>query len=103
MPPLLVQPLVENAIKHGIDPKEAGGTVRVSVESDANELRINVSDDGDGIASTQSSTGQSSTGGTGLANVRNRLSTLYGPKASLSLRERPSGGVDAELALPRNT
>ena len=103
VPPLLVQPLVENAIKHGIDPKEAGGTVRVSVESDANELRINVSDDGDGIASTQSSTGQSSTGGTGLANVRNRLSTLYGPKASLSLRERPSGGVDAELALPRNT
>ena len=102
VPPLLVQPLVENAIKHGIDPKEDGGTVTVSIERESDTVQIKVADDGAGIGSTHSGSG-SGMGGTGLSNVRNRLSTLYGPHASLSLRERSTGGVIAELSLPRET
>lgn len=96
VPPLLVQPLVENAIKHGIDPKEEGGSIRIVVDADDRQLFITVRDDGIGIDLSSPSSG------TGLANVRHRLSTLYGTSASLSLREGADGGVEALLQIPRS-
>ena len=92
VPPLLLQPLVENGIKHGLEPKVAGGRIEVSARLDAaaGQLVLRVRDTGVGLSGT-------ATGGTrfGMAQVRERLATLYGGSASLTL-------TDAEPADPRD-
>src|SRR5262249_17324865 len=70
VPPLLIQPLVENAVKHGLEPKMQGGSVNVSVRSDADTLLVEVADDGLGFA-------PATTSGLGLSNLRERLAALY--------------------------
>ena len=95
IPPLLVQPLVENAVLHGCEPKAEVGSVAVIVAAHGNgALQICVEDDGVGM---QNATGGA---GTGLANVRERLRAVYGEQANLRLIERPEGGVRAELSIP---
>ena len=94
LPPLIVQPLVENAIKHGIDPKEEGGHINIRAARDGTQLTITVTDNGLGIAGTQPGGT-----GTGLRNVRERLNVLY-EGASLSLEENPLGGVVARIHIP---
>lgn len=96
LPPLLVQPLVENAIRHGLEPKPAGGhlTIRCAREGDA--VAIRVEDDGLGLDGATPTTGH----GLGLANIRQRLDTNYGDRASLELTSHASGGVCARLQLP---
>ncbi len=98
LPPLLVQPLVENAIKHGIEPSEDGGRVDISVSADHDTVTITVSDTGLGI-------GHASSGGTGtgLSNVRERLRALYDGKAALTLTENQPRGMIATVSLPRKT
>ena len=97
MPPLLLQPLVENAIKHGLEPKVAGGCVQVRAERDGAHLVLTVQDDGVGL-------GNQGTQGTrfGLQQVRERLATLYGTGASLTLESAPAGsdGTVAVVRLP---
>jgi signal transduction histidine kinase len=93
MPPLLLQPLVENAIKHGIEPAVAGGEIRVQGELDDGALVLRVSDTGVGMSETAPE-------GVGLANVRARLGSLYGSKGRLTLQRNPVGGTIAELRLP---
>jgi sensor histidine kinase YesM len=90
LPPLLLQPLVENAVKHGIDPSEAGGSVTISVAATDKQLQIIVADTGVGMSS-------SAQAGTGLDNVRQRLRALYGDRASLSVTENKPSGVVVEL------
>jgi sensor histidine kinase YesM len=90
LPPLLLQPLVENAVKHGIDPSEAGGSVTISVATKDKQLQIIVADTGVGMSS-------SAQAGTGLDNVRQRLRALYGDRASLSVTENKPSGVVVEL------
>ncbi len=94
VPPLLLQPLVENCIKHGLEPKVAGGLIEVSARLEASgataegrQLVLRVRDTGVGLADTP-------TAGTrfGMAQVRERLATLYGSNASLTLT-----GVDGDL------
>jgi sensor histidine kinase YesM len=92
-PPMLLQPLVENAIRHGLEPKVAGGRVTVSARRQANSLQIFVSDDGLGFASVPGE-------GIGLANVRARLAAIYGPAARLDLIPETHGGVTVALDLP---
>lgn len=96
LPPLLVQPLVENAIRHGLEPKPAGGhlTIRCAREGDA--VAIRVEDDGLGLDGAAPTTGH----GLGLANIRQRLDANYGDRASLELTAGASGGVCARLQLP---
>ncbi len=97
LPPLLLQPLVENAIQHGLEPAPAGGELRIRAEANSGCLRIEVCDSGLGLReATEVKPGH----GLGLSNVRERLVSAYGNDASLSLCERPEGGVCARLELP---
>jgi signal transduction histidine kinase len=93
VPPLLVQPLVENAIKHGLEPTVAGGCVRVAVRAADGALRIEVADDGRGFEATTATTG------VGLTNLRERLAALYGERARLTI-EDAQPGTRVRLTLP---
>ncbi len=94
-PPMAVLTLVENAVRHGIDPAEEGGRIDIATSMDGGLLRITVSDSGLGLAGA-------GTGGlgTGLSTLRQRLSLCFGPDASLSLIEQAGGGVLAIMAWP---
>jgi signal transduction histidine kinase len=98
MPALMLQPLVENAIHHGLEPKLDGGSVAVSAVIAAGRLVIRVSDDGMGL-DTPSRRLQPGAG-MALANLRSRLQTRFGTDASLALRPGAAGGTDAVLELP---
>lgn len=93
LPPLLVQPLVENAIRHGLEPKTAGGRLTVRCRRDETSLIVEVEDDGIGFAPAGSA-------GIGLSNVRERLHACHGGAAALTLEEAPGGGVRAAIRLP---
>ncbi len=94
-PPMMLQTLVENAIKHGLEPKPEGGRLDLDAEIVHGKLAVKVADTGLGF-------GRATTAGTGvgLANVRERLGLLYGGKASLTIAENPGGGTVATIALP---
>lgn len=94
-PPMAVLTLVENAVRHGIDPAEEGGRVEITAAADRDLLRITVSDSGLGL-------GAGSTGGlgTGLSTLRQRLALSFGPGASLSLTQGEGGGVVASMVWP---
>jgi len=94
-PPMMIQTLVENAIKHGLEPKAEGGSLRIKAEVLHGKLAVSVADTGLGF-------GQAATAGTGvgLANVRERLQLLYGGKASLTVTENPGGGTVVTITVP---
>ena len=94
-PPMMVQTLVENAIKHGLEPKPEGGKLTLKAEVVHGKLTVTVADTGLGF-------GRAATAGTGvgLANIRERLQLLYGPKATLTIAENPGGGTRVTLAVP---
>ena len=99
-PPWMLISLVENAVKHGVEPKIGPALVQVSAQrSAAGDLAITVADDGIGFGGAS---GQHSTGGTGLglANIRTRLQQMHGGRGSLALAARPGGGVVATITLP---
>jgi signal transduction histidine kinase len=94
-PSMMIQTLVENAIKHGLEPKPEGGSLSVRAEVQHGKLAVTVADTGVGF-------GKAATSGTGvgLANVRERLQLLYGNKASLSVREHDGGGTAVTITVP---
>ncbi len=94
VPDLLLQPLVENAVEHGVEPRPEGGVVRIVARRVGEALQIQVQDDGNGIA-TNGEPGR----GIGLAATRERLQTLFGNAASVSLQSLPAGAV-ATVMLP---
>jgi len=94
LPPLLLQPLVENAIRHGLEPKVAGGEVRILAEVEGGRLRIRVLDDGLGQDAPPAAKGA----GTALANIRARLQHRYGERAALTVIH--AAGTGATLDLP---
>ncbi len=98
LPPLLVQPLVENAIHHGLDPKVEGGELSVRAMVADGELRIDVEDDGQGLDGPRRP-GRSGNG-VAVANIRERLAGRWGPRATLELTPRDGGGTRATLRLP---
>jgi hypothetical protein len=98
MPTLMLQPLVENAIHHGLEPKLDGGSVVVSAMLAAGRLEIRVSDDGMGLEAPSRRLRPGA--GMALANLRSRLHTRFGPDASLTLRAGAAGGAEAVLDLP---
>ncbi|MBY0579156.1 MAG: histidine kinase [Burkholderiales bacterium] len=93
-PPMLLQPLVENAVRHGIEPKPGPGEIRIRASLHKDALRVEVADSGAGLAAEP---GQ----GTGLANVRARLAALYGEAGRLILKSNSAGGATCSLELPR--
>lgn len=94
--PLLLQPLVENAIQHGIEPKVSGGEILVRASQTDNALVIEVEDSGVGFANAAQSSGH----GIGLENTRERLKALYGTDASLTIKQAVSGGVQVVISVP---
>ena len=93
LPPLLLQPLVENAIRHGIEPAVDGGTIVVDVRKGSGSLELTVTDTGVGLDPNAPE-------GVGLTNVRARLASLYGSNGRLLLYENVPRGVVAKLIVP---
>ena len=93
LPPLMLVTLVENAIKHGLGPKQAGGAIRIVARAAGGRLQVEVHDDGVGL---KIGTGS----GRGLANIRARLATQFSGGALLEIGSGPGGGVRAALELP---
>jgi sensor histidine kinase YesM len=96
VPNLVLQPLVENALKHGIARRASAGHLEITAESDPETLVLTVSDDGPGPEPARGG----NRSGIGLGNLRERLLRLYGPGERLSLVRGPGGGAVATLRLP---
>jgi sensor histidine kinase YesM len=97
LPPMMLLSLVENAIKHGLEPKREGGRLDIDASAAGGRLRVAVSDTGVGLDATAAA--QSGTG-VGLANIRDRLQALYGAEARLTLIENQPQGVIAAIEIP---
>ncbi|WP_420476535.1 sensor histidine kinase [Noviherbaspirillum sp. ST9] len=95
IPPMLLQPLVENAIKHGLEPKVEGGLITVRAEREDGRLKLTVCDTGLGLDGAPESDGT----GIGVDNVRERLRALYGTRAEFSLNPNTPEGVIAQLTI----
>jgi signal transduction histidine kinase len=95
VPGFVLQPLIENAMKHAVMASSRPVTVTVSAARNGDGLRIRVEDDGPGAANSNA-LGL----GTGLANIRARLEALYGDQAAVHVSTRPSGGFSVEMLLP---
>jgi signal transduction histidine kinase len=95
VPSLLLQPIVENAIKHAVGPSPDGGAIRIRASARNGRLRLSVEDDGPGIAG-----GPVAPGSIGLKNTRERLSSIYGGGATLTFSPRPGGGLCVLFDLP---
>ena len=96
IPPLMIGTLIENAIKHGIGPRASGGTVSVVARQESGFLEVTVQDDGVGFRTRSGH-------GTGLANIRARLATLFGDAGTLELVTNADGGVTARIRLPHRS
>jgi LytS/YehU family sensor histidine kinase len=94
---MLLQPLVENAIRHGLEPKLRPVRFEVAGREENGQLVLTVRDNGVGL------TGKPHGAGVGLVNVRERLATLFGSAARLDLVETPPAGLTAQLWIPRDT
>jgi sensor histidine kinase YesM len=92
-PPMMLQTLVENSIKHGLEPKAEGGTLEISAEIVDGQLAVHVRDDGKGFA-------PKAEGGVGLANIRQRLQAMYKGRAELIISVPPVGGACATIKVP---
>ncbi len=105
VPTFLLQPLVENAVIHGLEPKREGGVIRIRAQKQGDDLRLILTDNGVGMTdetrqkliSQQSTKGHVS--GIGVGNVRSRLQLLY-PSAHFDLKSRPNLGTRIEMVIP---
>ena len=95
IPTLLLQPLVENALKHGIAPKRGPATLQITAVRSDRQLLLTIEDDGVGLGVPGNTRP-----GIGLSNTRSRLRELHGPNAELTLENLPSGGTRATVRIP---
>lgn len=96
VPNLILQPLAENAIQHGLAPLETGGQITISAAKQNGHLLLQMSDNGQGFVSQNSN----KNGGIGLSNTRARLENLYGKHQNFSIGEVSSGGVNVKIEIP---
>ncbi len=96
VPNMLLQPLVENAVRHGVANRAGPGHIEVSARQANGCLRLAVRDDGPGLPSSREPGGE----GVGLTNTRARLQCLYGAEHRLSIHNLPAGGLEVELEIP---
>lgn len=97
VPPLLLQPLVENAVRHGISARSTAGRIEVTAAAVDGHLRLRVKDDGPGMDARTSQPGS----GTGLLNTRERLAQLHGSVARMDIESGPGQGTTVTVWLPR--
>lgn len=103
VPTLILQPLVENAIRHGIEPQRDGGRITIGTRLDGDTVVLRVADDGPGVSAGDSllaSPGDASFGGVGLRNTRARLAQLYGGRQHFALTRDDARGTVAEVRIP---
>ncbi|MBU1343595.1 MAG: histidine kinase, partial [Proteobacteria bacterium] len=93
-PPLIIQPLVENSIKYGIEPKVEGGTIIIDCWTQENSLNIVITDTGIGLDK------DANLAGIGINNVSLRLEAIYGNRASLTLKQHHPTGIKAMIRVP---
>jgi signal transduction histidine kinase len=98
--PMLLQPMVENAISHGLEPKVEGGEVTINASIDNGLLHLVVSDTGVGLDLAAGAVSRKPGGGVGLGNLRERLRSLYGAGASVALLENQPCGMLVRIAIP---
>ena len=101
LPSLLLQPLVENAIKYAVTPKEEGAEICVDVRLAGDRVQIGVSDTGPGLQTTKNRPSLST--GVGIANIRERLAQAYGPDHRFTMQALPAGGFGVEIEIPFQT
>ena len=102
VPSILLQPLIENSIKHGLEPRIHGGTVTLRSRLDGDRIRIEVADDGVGIGNRPPSALPRSGAGIGMKNVRERLEVLYGNRAQFNVVSNPGRGTLVTIEIPAN-
>ena len=98
LPSLLLQPLVENAIKYAVTPQEEGAEICITARLAGERVQISVTDTGPGLNETRNTPSLST--GVGLANIRERLVQAYGADQRLEARSRPAGGYSVEIEFP---
>ncbi|HXJ38126.1 MAG TPA: histidine kinase [Bryobacteraceae bacterium] len=104
VPNLVLQPLVENSIRHGLGKKAAPGWISISAERYGETLVLRITDNGAGLRDdAKKSLTSPGHQGMGLSITRGRLESLYGPQQSLVLRNLPTGGVEARITMPFRT
>jgi hypothetical protein len=95
VPMMVLQPIVENAVRHAIEPRIAGGRVEINIQRAGDRLLLEVCDDGPGLGSEREGRA-----GIGLSNTRARLRSLYGEAQGLQLSDRPEGGLKVQISIP---
>jgi two-component system, LytTR family, sensor kinase len=95
VPTLILQPIVENAIRHGLEPMTRSGTLTIEAQADGDTMWLRVRDDGAGLPKSWKRRD-----GVGLSNTRSRIDRLYGEQAALTIRENPGGGVLVDIYIP---
>ncbi len=95
VPSLILQPIIENAVKHGIARRAQGGTIRIAASRDRDKLTLTVCNDGPSLLAAELSGS-----GIGNANVRTRLTSLYGDAFEFTMRNSKVGGVEVSVSIP---
>jgi len=102
VPSILLQPLIENSIKHGLEPRLKGGTVTLRSRMDGDRVLIEVADDGVGMGNKPASALRRTGAGIGMKNVRERLEVLYGNQARFEVVSSPGRGTLVSIEIPAN-
>jgi two-component system LytT family sensor kinase len=100
VPSILLQPLIENSIKHGLEPRIHGGTITIRSRMQGDSFVVEVEDDGVGIVVKPPSALERKGAGIGMKNVRERLEVLYGNRARFTVVSRPGRGTLVSIELP---
>ena len=100
VPSILLQPLIENSIKHGLEPRIHGGTVTLRSKLEGDRVRIEVADDGVGMGARPETALKRSGAGIGMKNVQERLEVLYGNQARFSVVSNPGRGTLVSIEIP---
>jgi two-component system LytT family sensor kinase len=103
VPSILLQPLIENSIKHGLEPRIHGGTVTVRSRLDGDRVFIEVADDGVGMSGRPASALRRPGAGIGMKNVQERLEVLYGNQARFNIVSNPGRGTTVSIEIPAST
>jgi sensor histidine kinase YesM len=101
VPTMLLQPIIENSIKHGISRTENGGTIRIAAKKVGELLMIQITDDGPGVANVEIAEQQVElSNGVGISNIRNRLHAIYGEHYDLAFSNVNPSGLTVKVLIP---